>query len=159
MVQSQTERDDTEERHEHTFKHDTASFPRPVLMLVAIFLKLYVADISDRVGKDHYGSVILVDSLGQTDFSLYVSEARRYEGGRVGKKHFCITTDAIVFLFLKVQRPLNQNSQHGDATFWRGMSNETGGSIGHRHGALEVGGKQFSWHPQLLHTRGERITP
>ena len=83
MVQSQTERDDTEERHEHTFrhdaasfphqhtfKHDTASFPSPILMLVAIFLKLYVAVISDRVGKDHYGSVILVDSLGQTDFSL-----------------------------------------------------------------------------------------
>ena len=70
MVQSQTERDGTEERHEHTFKHETASFPRPILMLVAIFLKLYVAVISDRVGKDHYGSVILVDSLGQTDFSM-----------------------------------------------------------------------------------------
>ena len=83
MVQSQTERDDTEERyehtfkhdtvsfpHEHTFKHDTASFPSPILMLVAIFLNLSVAVISDRVGKDHYGSVILVDSLGQTDFSL-----------------------------------------------------------------------------------------
>ena len=86
MVRSQTRRDGTEVRHARTFKHETASFPRPVLMLVAIFLKLYVADISDRVGKDHYGSVILVNSLVQTDLSLYVSEARRYEGGRVGKK-------------------------------------------------------------------------
>ena len=35
----------TEVQHARTFKHETATFRRPVLMLVAIFLKLYVADI------------------------------------------------------------------------------------------------------------------
>ena len=37
---------DTEVQHARTVKHETTTFPRPVLMLVAIFLKLYVADIS-----------------------------------------------------------------------------------------------------------------
>ena len=37
---------DTEVQHARTVKHETATFPRPVLMLVAIFLKFYVADIS-----------------------------------------------------------------------------------------------------------------
>ena len=55
-------------------------------MLVAIYLKLYGADISCYVGKDHYGSVILVDSLGRTDLPLYISEVRGYECGRVGSK-------------------------------------------------------------------------
>ena len=55
-------------------------------MLVAIYLKLYGADISCYVGKDHYGSVILVDSLGRTDLPLYVSEVRVYECGRVGSQ-------------------------------------------------------------------------
>ena len=36
--------------------------------------------------KDHYGSVILVDSLGRTDLPLYISEVRGYECGRVGSK-------------------------------------------------------------------------
>ena len=35
------------------------------------------------------------------------------------------------FLFLKDKSRLNQNSQQSDAAFWRGMSNDTGGSIGH----------------------------
>ena len=46
MVRSQTRKDGTEVQHARTVKHETATFPRPVLMLVAIFLKLYVADIS-----------------------------------------------------------------------------------------------------------------
>ena len=33
-------------QHARAVKHETATFPRPVLLLVAIFLKLYVADIS-----------------------------------------------------------------------------------------------------------------
>ena len=37
---------DTEVQNAHTAKHDTATLPRPVLMLVAIFLKIYVADTS-----------------------------------------------------------------------------------------------------------------
>ena len=37
---------DTKVQHARTVKHETATFPRPVLMLVAIFLKFYVADIS-----------------------------------------------------------------------------------------------------------------
>ena len=37
---------DTEVQHARTVKHETATLPRPVLMLVAIFLKIYVADIS-----------------------------------------------------------------------------------------------------------------
>ena len=46
MVRSQTRRDGTEVQHARAVKHETATFPRPVLLLVAIFLKLYVADIS-----------------------------------------------------------------------------------------------------------------
>ena len=37
---------DTKVQHARTVKHETATFPRPVLMLVAIFLKFYVADFS-----------------------------------------------------------------------------------------------------------------
>ena len=37
---------DTKVQHARRVKHETAAFPRPVLMLVAIFLKFYVAYIS-----------------------------------------------------------------------------------------------------------------
>ena len=86
MVRFHTRSDGTEVQHACTVNHETASFPRTVLMLVALYLKLYGADISCYFGQDHYGSVILVDSLGRTDLPLYISEVRGYECGRVGSK-------------------------------------------------------------------------
>ena len=94
MVRFHERSDGTEVQHACTVNPGTASFPRTVFMLVAIYLKLYGADISCYVGKDHYGSVILVDSLGGTDLPLYNSEVRGYWCGRVGSKqaHFSAKT-------------------------------------------------------------------
>ena len=70
--------------------------------------------ISLDKSKNHYGSVILVDSLGRTDLPLYISEVRGYECGRVGSKLAHLSAKAATQVseenYLQIGRPIPGSS-------------------------------------------------